>query len=746
MRNLILISAMMLAVARCCAQQPDILLADFEGKDYGSWKTTGEAFGPGPAQGTLPKQMEVSGYLGHGLVNSYFGGDKSIGTLTSPTFKIERKFITFLIGGGGWANETCMNSLVDGKVVRTATGPNTKPGGSEMLMPAAWDVTKFAGRAATIVIVDERKDGWGHINVDHIAQSDERGNIPLASKVEPTPPPAPERTRAVRIAGDFLQLPLMQHTSADKKYARVGLEKLSIEADGKLLRYMNVDLAKDSQRPDFWYSADMREFKGREVTLRIKSHDAAALDHLEFSDEEIIDPHAYDGPNRPRFHFSPRLGWMNDINGSYYQNGLYHIFYQFNPACIGTGAGFDMHWGHSVSQDLVHWEEWPVALFPNDAGQCYSGTTVLQQQPIPSLNEGNKLPAPAIFMAGTTPFSQHLATTSDGGRTWKRFAGNPVVPNMGNGDRDPKVIWHQASRHYVMVLYVGGKEAGYHFLRSKDLIHWEQTCVLPNWFECPEFIPMKSAITGEDLMLLYGCYRTPKDALEQINIKSGYQLGRFDGKTFTPITKLRSAHLGPNFYAALVFQNEPKDRPVMMGWAAGTQFPGEPFNQCASVPLLLQMKAINGEDTLCFEPAEELNTLRGKPLIKLSHATTAEANTKLATLAKDSPLDVVVRLRPAATVGLNLNLRNITFNYEPATKTLKRGSQATVLHPGASLDVRFLIDCGIVESFWNGGEAAYSIASLQTDIGPAFAIEGDAMIEELTVYPITNIWASREKR
>ena len=406
------------------------------------------------------------------------------------------------------------------------------------------------------------------------------------------------------------------------------------------------------------------------------------------------------------------------------------------------GAGFDMHWGHSVSKDLVHWEEWPVALFPDAAGQCYSGTTVMQQHPIPGVNEGVKLPAPAMFVAATTPFSQHLAITPDGGRTWKRFAGNPVVPNMGSGDRDPKVIWHEASQHYVMVLYVGGKEEGYHFLRSKDLIKWEQSSVLANWFECPEFIPMKSAITGEDLMMLYGCYRTPKDAPEQINLKSCYQLGRFDGKTFTPVTKLRSAHLGPNFYAALVFQNEPKGRPVMMGWAAGTKFPGEPFNQCASVPLLMQMKAINGEDTLCFEPAEEINALRGEPLMKLSNLSTAEANAKLQALGKNTALDVVVRVKSEKSV--NVGIRNVTFNYDASTKTLKRNGQATDIHPSTSLDARFLIDHGIIESFWNGGEAAYSVGSLHTDAGPAFAIEGDAMIEELTVYPMTNIWPRQQ--
>lgn len=716
-----------------------IVIADFEAETYGEWKVEGDAFGKGPARGTLPGQMKVDGFLGKGLVNSYNGGDKATGTLTSPVFKIERKFITFFIGGGGWADETCMNLLVDGQIVRTATGPNTDGGGREELKPASWSVAELVGKAAVIQIVDRRQGGWGHINVDQIVLTDDPANIALAAKVEP--PPA-ERSRSVRVSGDYLQLPLIQH--GDRK--KPGLQKLSIEADGKLLRYLNVELPAEGKQPDFTYSADLREFKGRQVTLRYKSQNAGALDRLEFSDQPTIDPKAYDGPHRPRFHFSPRLGWMNDINGSYYLDGLYHVFYQFNPAATGMGAGFDMHWGHSTSKDLVHWEEWPVALFPDAAGQCYSGTAVMQQHPIPGLNEGIKLPAPVLFFAATSPFSQHLATTPDGGRTWKRFAGNPVVPNIGSGDRDPKVIWHEASQHYIMVLYVGsGDGDSYRILRSKDLSHWEQTSLLPNWYECPEFIPMKSALTGEPLMLLYGRYRSPKGKGEAMDFKSCYQLGRFDGKTFTPVTKLRPAHLGPHFYAALVFMNEPKGRPVMMGWAAGTQFPGEPFNQCASVPLLLQMKAINGEETLCFEPAEEVSSLRGKPLLKLNNVTAAEANAQLAAIAKEAPLDVVLRFRVNGAKAVRAAVRQCEFNFEPAggKLTLNKAGKAvnaTTLHPQGMIDARFLIDHGIVESFWNGGEAAYAIGSLTTDPGPAFAIEGDAVIEELVVYAMKDIW------
>jgi sucrose-6-phosphate hydrolase SacC (GH32 family) len=240
-------------------------------------------------------------------------------------------------------------------------------------------------------------------------------------------------------------------------------------------------------------------------------------------------------------------------------------------------------------------------------------------------------------------------------------------------------------------------------------------------------------------MLLYGCYRSPKGDPEPFHSNSCYQLGRFDGKVFTPVTKLRHAHQGPNFYASLIFMNEPKGRPIMMGWARDSRFPGEHFNQCASLPLHLQIKAINGQDTLCFEPAGEVNVLRGEPLLKLANVSTAEANRTLQSLAKETAYDIVLRVRPAAAQGtLKASIRNINFDYDAATRTLKRGKDATTIHPGESLDARFILDRGLVESFWNGGEAAYAIGSLHTDEGPAFALEGDVMIEALTVYPMNS--------
>ena len=713
---------------------PDITVADFENAQYLPWKSQGSAFGDEPAKGQLPGQMHIEGFEGTRFVSSFNRGDRAKGKLTSPEFKIERKYLTFLIGGGGWKDQTALNLAVDRKIVRTATGTNIRQGGSERLRRVFWDVSEFRGRSATLAIVDDHDGEWGHINVDDIVLTDDRGDAEAA--IDGIEPPM-EITRKLKVKGDFLQLPLVRNPDR----SQMGFQRLSIVSDGKVERFMHVMFPPEGKKPDFWYSVDVREFKGREIVLRFASTDKAVLDRLEFSDKETVAPDAYTGLHRPRFHFSPRLGWMNDVNGTYYQDGLYHLFYQFNPASTEYGPGFDMHWGHSVSRDLIHWEEWPIALFPNRAGNCYSGTTVMQHSPIKGLNEGVKLPAPAMFFSGTEPFSQHLATTPDGGKTWKRYAGNPVVPNIGDGDRDPKVIWHEPSKHYVMVLYIHAQGNRYLFLRSKDLTTWEKTSEIPGWFECPEFFPVKSPTTGEDLLLLYGCYsgkQTGSD--EKVGFNSCYQLGRFDGKTFEPVSEIRAAHRGPNFYGALVFANQPQGRNIMMGWGQNTRFPGEPFNQCASIPLEMNLKAIAGKDTLCYEPVAELAGLRGESIVSEKNITVDKANGKLAGLSKDTGYDVVVKFRHSGQGTADVKIRGIHFHHDAATGALVQNGRTTGIHATGTLDARFLVDRGMVESFWNGGEAAYAISSLHTDAGPAFEVGGDLEIEELTVYPTKNIW------
>lgn len=171
--------ALAIAVGHPCyaASPADIVIADFEGASYGNWTATGTAFKPGPARGDLPAKLEIENYRGKGLASSEIEGDGPTGTVTSPEFKIERHYISFLIGGGRYERHTCLNLLVDGKIVHSATGWN-----SDRLVPVSWNVSSLAGRTARVQLVDEASGDWGHINVDQIVQTDAPERLPVVSE------------------------------------------------------------------------------------------------------------------------------------------------------------------------------------------------------------------------------------------------------------------------------------------------------------------------------------------------------------------------------------------------------------------------------------------------------------------------------------------------------------------------------------------------------------------------------------
>ena len=556
-----------------------------------------------------------------------------------------------------------------------------------------------------------------------------------------TPAPALEVSRKLKVDAPYLRLPLLQRSDGRK----AGVERLTVESKGAMVRFVHLEIAPPDQSPDFWYSYDLSEYMGQEITLRFKSVDPGVLDRLVLNGTELRSPTSYRGPHRPRFHFSPRLGWMNDVNGTYYHDGLYHLFYQANPTTAGRSTGFDMHWGHSVSRDLVHWEEWPIALHPDASGNCYSGTALLPQRALPEIATASSTPSPVLFFTGTQPNAQHLATSPDGGRTWHRYPGNPVVPS---GNRDPKVFWHDASQHYIMLLYVdptASTPEGYGIFRSENLVTWERVGHIPHWYECPEFLPMTSAVTKKPVWVLYGYYRTAmKPGPGDVSLPSAYQLGEFDGKSFTPLTLPRAAHQGPNFYGALTFMHAPREEIIMMAWARGTQFPQEPFNQCATVPLRLSLRALQGVDVLHFEPIDALKTLRGAPLLETRAMPTEEANRRLEIIPKEAGVDATLRIRPDFSNPLRIQVRSLVWEYDPKTRRLTFANKTVVLAPSPTLDIRILIDRGIVECFWNQGQAAYAAGSLHTDVGPSLSVEnaGTSIMESLSVYPVSDIWAS----
>ena len=165
------------ASSLCAALAPDILIADFESKDYGTWKPTGPAFQNGPAVGELLTKLEIENAIGTGVASSEIEGDAPQGTLTSPAFKIERDYISFRIAGGNYERHTSLNLLVGGKIVRSATGWN-----SDRFVVASWDVRPWAGQQAQMQIVDEASGTWGHLNVDHIVQTDRPERLPVTTQ------------------------------------------------------------------------------------------------------------------------------------------------------------------------------------------------------------------------------------------------------------------------------------------------------------------------------------------------------------------------------------------------------------------------------------------------------------------------------------------------------------------------------------------------------------------------------------
>ena len=375
-----------------------IVVADFEGSDYGNWKTTGTAFGTGPARGKLEGQMPVDGYQGQGLVNSFRGGDNATGTLTSPGFKIERKFITFLIGGGGWADETCVNLVLDGKVVRTATGPNTTSGGSERLEPAAWDVGEFAGREAVLVIADQRQGGWGHINVDQIVMTDDRGTAPISV---PPVPVARDVSRNLTIDKKLLHFPVK--TGAKPRV-------VTISVDGKAVRSFDIELADEEAQ--WWAPLDVSEWTGKNLTVvaDVLPVTSKALDSLRQADTLLDSENLYQEPLRSQLHFSPKRGWTNDPNGLVFYNGEYHLFFQHNP--YGWNWG-NMHWGHATSQDLVHWQEHSEALYPDEQGAMFSGSAVVDWNNTSGFGTAEHPPVVLIYAAAGSD-TQCIASSTDG--------------------------------------------------------------------------------------------------------------------------------------------------------------------------------------------------------------------------------------------------------------------------------------------------------------------------------------------
>lgn len=707
------IAAAILLAATTASAADDILIADFEGPDYGNWKSTGEAFGPGPARGTLPNQMHVDGFKGQRLVNSFFKGDGSTGTLTSPEFKIERRYISFLIGGGKDAEKTCMNLLIDGKVARNATGPNDRPGGSEALAPAWWDVGEFAGKTAVIQIVDQATGGWGHINVDHIMQTDHK-------------PPGllTDAKREFKIERRYLNIPIKN--GAPKRIVTVLVNNRFELRD-------EVELANDS--PDWWAFLDVAAWRGQTVTLQVDKlpEDSAALSSMEQSDSIKGAEDLYREPLRGQFHFSARRGWLNDPNGLSYFKGEYHLFFQHTP--LGWDSGVK-YWGHAVSRDLVHWQELAEAITPDDLGAIWSGSAVVDWDNTSGLGKPGQPAQVLIYTAAGHTFSQCLASSTDG-RNYTKFSGNPVLNQITPGNRDPKVIWHEPTKKWVMTLYVETNGVHtIHFLSSSNLKDWTQMSKVDGFFECPDFFELP--VDGD---------AAPKKWVLTA-ASSEYMVGTFDGTTFTPETLKLPGHRGwggaDAFYAAQTFSDLPASdgRRVQIGWLR-TETKGMPFNQSMSIPLELKLKSTPDGPRLTWTPVKELASLRVK-----SHdlgATTLKPDSANPLAGVKSELvELRAEFEPGAASEVSFTVRGATITYDAKTQELiVNNHRAPAPLRGGKQCLTIFCDRTCLEVFASDGLTYVPMPFQPRADDLALAIKtkcGDANLTALQVHELKSAW------
>jgi fructan beta-fructosidase len=698
------------------AAPPDLLLADFEGTNYGAWKVTGQAFGPGPARGTLPNQMPVEGFLGRGLANSYFKGDGTTGTLASPPFQIERAYLKFLIGGGGHAGQTCMNLLVNGRTTRTASGPNTKPGGSERLDWQQWDVREFLGQQAVVEIVDQATGGWGHINVDHILQTD----VPL-------PKVLTNVTRAFRAEQPYLNLPVKN--GAPKRW-------VSLLVQGRTARDFEIELAEGE--PDWWAFLDLTPFRGQDVVVQVDQlrEDSTALQRIEQGEAFPSADHLYNEPRRPQFHFTSRRGWLNDPNGLVFYEGEYHLFYQHNP--YGWNWG-NMHWGHAVSRDLVRWRELRDALYPDELGTMFSGSAVVDWGNTAGFAQGDERALVCIYTAagGTSrqsrqaKFTQGLAYSTDRGRSWTKYAGNPVLPHLVAENRDPKVFWHAPDKKWVMALYLEGSH--FALFQSRDLKQWQRLSDvhLPGSSECPEFFEI--AVRG----------RPPETRWVFYGGNGRYLVGRFDGRQFTAESGPHALNFGNCFYASQTYNDIPAadGRRILVGWGQ-VSLPGMPFNQMMTFPVELTLRPTTEGLRLFAYPVREIETLRVK-----KHAWQ-----DLAIKSGDNPLsalrgdlwDVALEFTAGTAREVRLVVRGEPVVYDAQKSELRCRDRTATLQPiEGKVRLRVLVDRASIEIFGHDGRLYMPMGFHPATDNLTLALEargGQARVASLVVHELESAW------
>lgn len=482
---------------------------------------------------------------------------------------------------------------------------------------------------------------------------------------------------------------------------------------------------------------------------------------------------------RPQFHYSPETNWLNDPNGMVYYNGEYHLFYQHHPD--GTTWG-PMHWGHAVSVDLIHWEHLPVALEPDEIGTIFSGSAVVDWNDTTGFFNGQSGLVAIFTHDGTKPDSgekfqaQSLAYSTDNGRTWNRYEGNPVLLDENQADfRDPKVFWHEDSNRWVMVLATGQTIS---FYTSPDLKSWVLASVFgenqgfhDGVWECPDLfqLPVNGNEALKKWVLLVSVGDNP-DFLE--GSRTQYFIGDFDGQTFkndySHDTTLWLDH-GRDNYAGVSWSDLPESdsRRIYIGWMSNWKYanltPSKSWRGAMTLPRELSLAMTEQGIRLRQLPVKESAALRTET-IELKRNEFMAGNQIVYTPETNAyELEAEFEIKEPGVFGFALcsgSLEKTVVGYDAnAQKLFIDRSQSgksnfhrdfAVKHEAelkpkdGKVKLKVYVDWSSVEVFANDGELTMTDLIFPDSSSRGvewFAEEGSVQLLSLNVHLLKNIWA-----
>ncbi|MDD6538106.1 MAG: GH32 C-terminal domain-containing protein [Bacteroidales bacterium] len=417
--------------------------------------------------------------------------------------------------------------------------------------------------------------------------------------------------------GDSLTVARIE-TSA--KYLLLPIEEKEAEAQ-VMLGDVPMDVRLAVGKIDYTVPFPLSGKSGDSIVIRGLAADALAWENLQVADTfDITNREIF----RPVYHHTPAYGWMNDANGLVFKDGEYHLYFQYNP--YGSVWG-NMHWGHSVSRDLVHWQHLPVAIERDTMGHIFSGSCVVDARNDAGTGTNNII---AFYTShrSTQPGHQRqvqcMAYSSDNGRTFTKYEGNPIITPFDGLEnfRDPKVFWYAPQEKWVMIV---SADKNMRFYESRNLKDWtymsewgEGYGPQPNQFECPDFIQLP--VDGDKQRMKWVMIVNINPGFVYGGSGTMYFVGDFDGHRFTCDTKpgcVKWLDWGKDHYATVCFSNT-GDRTIAVPWMSNWQYanltPSKgQYRSANALPRELNLyTAADGQLLLSAAPVKELSSLRGK--------------------------------------------------------------------------------------------------------------------------------------